>query len=125
VDPGRLWVALGGGIENWSRHLPMNWPNRLLADQLLYEHMELFCKLLWLLVVLGSVCTCYVDRIYRRRAAQHVREWITLACASVIVFFPVSVSDDPQSSIVSYNVLRLCLLMAIWNCGYGLGRCTG
>lgn len=69
--------------------------------------MELVLNILWLLLAASAVTlwrTCWAQQPRTRRHAAW-REWTAIACALVLLFFVVSLTDDLHAEII---VLEEC-----------------
>lgn len=58
--------------------------------------MEIVLNILWLLLALGGVAVWRTRWARERRPHRHApwREWTAVTCASVLLFFVVSLTDD-------------------------------
>jgi hypothetical protein len=67
--------------------------------------MELFLNILWLLVALGIVGAWRMRWVRHGRKAQHnpLVEWTAIGCALVLLFFPMSLTDDLHFDIVLFS----------------------
>ena len=67
--------------------------------------MELFLNILWLLVAIGIVGAWRMRWVRHGRKAQHnpLVEWTAIGCALVLLFFPMSLTDDLHFDIVLFS----------------------
>ena len=64
--------------------------------------MELFLNCLWVLIALLTVCLWRTRWTCERRDARRepLREWTAIACALVLLFFAVSLTDDLHAEVM-------------------------
>ncbi len=67
--------------------------------------MELFLNILWVLIVLTGTCVWRMRWAHHLRARQHEtwRQWTAFACAMVLLFFVVSLTDDLHAELVLFE----------------------
>lgn len=67
--------------------------------------MELFLNILWVLIVLASAGVWRMHWAHQPRARQHDtwRQWAAFACAMVLLFFVVSLTDDLHAELVLFE----------------------
>jgi hypothetical protein len=67
--------------------------------------MELFLNILWLLVALGIVGAWRMRWVRHGHGAQRnpLLEWTAIGCALVLLFFPMSLTDDLHFDIVLFS----------------------
>jgi hypothetical protein len=63
------------------------------------NQLELFLNLLWLFMAAGAVGLWRTRWLRQKRESRRepVREWTAMACALVLLFFAVSLTDDLRS----------------------------
>jgi hypothetical protein len=64
--------------------------------------MELVLNILWLLLALGGVALWRTRWTHQPRTRRHApwREWTAIACALVLLFFVVSLTDDLHAELI-------------------------
>ena len=64
--------------------------------------MELALNILWLLIAVAGVILWRTSWTHQSRTRRHApwREWTALACALVLLFFVVSLTDDLHAELV-------------------------
>jgi hypothetical protein len=64
--------------------------------------MEIVLNILWVLLALGGVAVWRTRWARERRTRRHAawREWTAVACALVLLFFVVSLTDDLHADLI-------------------------
>ncbi len=64
--------------------------------------MELLLNILWMLIALGGVAVWRARWVRQSRSHRHEpwREWTAFACALVLLFFVVSLTDDLHAELI-------------------------
>jgi hypothetical protein len=67
--------------------------------------MESFLNLLWVAIAAGAFCYWRTRWLHERRdhSREPLREWTAFACALVLLFFAVSLTDDLHSELVIFD----------------------
>jgi hypothetical protein len=67
--------------------------------------MELFLNILWVVIAMGGLCLWRARWAHQRRTREHAswRQWTAFACALVLLFFMVSLTDDLHSELVVFE----------------------
>jgi hypothetical protein len=79
--------------------------------------MELFLNILWVLIVLTGACVWRMRWAHHPRARQHEawRQWTAFACAMVLLFFVVSLTDDLHAELVLFEESWSSRRHAMWH----------
>ncbi len=67
--------------------------------------MESFLNLLWVAIAAGAFCFWRTRWLHERRdrRRQPLQEWTAFACALVLLFFAVSLTDDLHSELMIFD----------------------
>ena len=67
--------------------------------------MESFLTLLWVAIAAGAFCFWRTRWLQQRRERRRepLREWTAFACAVVLLFFAVSLTDDLHSELITFD----------------------
>jgi hypothetical protein len=67
--------------------------------------MELFLNILWVVIAAAALCVWRTRWTHEPRDREHEpwRQWTTLVCALVLLFFIVSLTDDLHSELVIFE----------------------
>jgi hypothetical protein len=67
--------------------------------------MESFLNLLWVAIAAGAFCFWRTRWLHERRdrRRQPLQEWTAFACALVLLFFAVSLTDDLHSELMVFD----------------------
>lgn len=67
--------------------------------------MELFLNILWLVIAVAGLFVWRVCWARERRIPEHSpwRQWTAFACALILLFFMVSLTDDLHSELVYFE----------------------
>jgi hypothetical protein len=72
--------------------------------------MESFLNFLWVAIAVGAFCFWRTRWLHERRdhGREPLREWTAFACALVLLFFAVSLTDDLHSELVIFDECSTC-----------------
>ena len=67
--------------------------------------MESFLNFLWVAIAVGAFCFWRTRWLHERRdhGREPLREWTAFACALVLLFFAVSLTDDLHSELMIFD----------------------
>jgi hypothetical protein len=67
--------------------------------------MESFLNLLWVVIAAGAFCVWRTRWLHERRDHRRrpLQEWTAFACALVLLFFAVSLTDDLHSELMIFD----------------------
>jgi hypothetical protein len=67
--------------------------------------MESFLNLLWVVIASGAFCVWRTRWLHERRDHRRrpLQEWTAFACALVLLFFVVSLTDDLHSELMIFD----------------------